>query len=295
MKFFDYKFLILLGLTLVVYFIYREVEYIRSKLEKMEKEMKERIEKIQYKEPVNKPLEIENKEPTLKQLELVEKQPEIKVPVSSLETKEPSPKPNQKVINLDMTGLNLNPNLINSNIGIKLNQINESETEDSDEEITSIQSDSSKHLAIYSNDNEQFDETQNSLLESVEANKKEIIFQYGNKMEIPQIKTNIDDLMNSISSEENKQSDKPVKIDSEKSEISVKSNVSQKSTKSNISQKSNKSDKTNKKFNETELNEKKLPEIKKIAESLNITLSKKVNGQVRLKNKNELIMEILAK
>ena len=42
MKFFDYKFLILLGLTLVVYFIYREVEYLRSKVDKLEIELKKK-------------------------------------------------------------------------------------------------------------------------------------------------------------------------------------------------------------------------------------------------------------
>ncbi len=38
-------FLILLGLTLVVYFIYREVEYLRSKVDKLEIELKKIMEK----------------------------------------------------------------------------------------------------------------------------------------------------------------------------------------------------------------------------------------------------------
>ena len=33
MKFFDYKFLLLLGLSIVIYFIYKEVENIKMKLE----------------------------------------------------------------------------------------------------------------------------------------------------------------------------------------------------------------------------------------------------------------------
>jgi len=36
MKFFDYKFLILLGLTLVVYFLYREVEVLKKKVKKLD-------------------------------------------------------------------------------------------------------------------------------------------------------------------------------------------------------------------------------------------------------------------
>jgi hypothetical protein len=43
---FDYKFLIILGLTLVVYFLYREVEYIRNKLNKLENNINAIPEKI---------------------------------------------------------------------------------------------------------------------------------------------------------------------------------------------------------------------------------------------------------
>mgnify|MGYP000433056084 CR=1 FL=1 len=46
MKFFDYKFLILLGLTLVVYFIYREVEFLRSKVNKIETELNQKKLKL---------------------------------------------------------------------------------------------------------------------------------------------------------------------------------------------------------------------------------------------------------
>ena len=45
MKFFDYKFLFLLGLTLSIYFIYREVEYLREKIDKLEKK-KEAVVKL---------------------------------------------------------------------------------------------------------------------------------------------------------------------------------------------------------------------------------------------------------
>lgn len=311
MKIFDYKFLILLGLTLVIYFIYREVEYIRSKLEKIERELKE-----------NKNIkQIENKETDKKNFNKNVKQIEMTGEVKTIENKEQiqSPKSNQKVINLGKTGLNLNPNLFNNNLGIKINesvnQINsvdyvndkdkDSDTEESDEETTTIETDSSKHLAIYSNDNELFESTQNSLLESVEANKKEIIFQYDNKMEIPQIKTNIDDLMDSISLEEPQDANKPIINENNQMDNLIASDLSSKSNKSTKSEKEkspsqkvlplNEINQNTKPFDEKILNEKKLPEIKKIAESLRISLSKKLNGQVRLKNKNELIMEILAK
>jgi hypothetical protein len=43
------------------------------------------------------------------------------------------------------------------------------------------------------------------------------------------------------------------------------------------------------------LNNMKLPEIKKLAEQHKITITKKINGQQKLKNKSELITEILNK
>ena len=46
MKIFDYKFLILLGLSLVVYFIYREVEYLRTKVDKLEKDFKSKSDNL---------------------------------------------------------------------------------------------------------------------------------------------------------------------------------------------------------------------------------------------------------
>ena len=59
MKIFDYKFIILLGLTLVVYFIYREVEYLRSKINKIEKD-------IHSNKLSQEPLKIVNVKPTEK-------------------------------------------------------------------------------------------------------------------------------------------------------------------------------------------------------------------------------------
>jgi hypothetical protein len=36
MKFFDYKFIILLGLTVAIYFIYREMNHLHSKVQELE-------------------------------------------------------------------------------------------------------------------------------------------------------------------------------------------------------------------------------------------------------------------
>ena len=48
-------------------------------------------------------------------------------------------------------------------------------------------------------------------------------------------------------------------------------------------------------LSEKALNLKKISELKKIAEKHNILLTKKINGQHKNKNKNELIKEILFK
>jgi hypothetical protein len=50
-----------------------------------------------------------------------------------------------------------------------------------------------------------------------------------------------------------------------------------------------------KELDEKTLNNMKLPEIKKIAEKNKITITKKVNGQQKPKNKNELVTEIINK
>ena len=320
MKFFDYKFLILLGLSLVVYFIYREVEFIRSKVDKIEKELKNKsdnsiTDKIDVNNiltdtqnltnTINKPiLSLPTNTHTHTYLQLPTpmhtpihtpilenmKNEEITTPsihhnslniVNDTNNVTKSP---LKIISVDMSPSKINEQT-NFNSGVKINtHINKSmlisDTDCSD-------SNSSKHLAIYSNDNEQYDETQNSLLESIESHKIELKFNYDDKVQIPNLHTNVDEIINLVTTpndSENKKNNLELelhKIDSEKEKIDSEKEKSEKE-KCDIFE-----------LDETKLEKKKLTEIKKIAESKNISLSKKINGNQRCKNKNELIKEIL--
>ena len=268
MRFFDYKFLILLGLTLVVYFIYREVEYLRSKVDKIEAELNLNQKKISLND--NSILEFKDHKPNTNintsEINNNASKPILQLPTNPnsntnsnsnsntntniiLEEKSPSMgKENNelvqvkkshsppKVICLDLVSqsnqspssnllgpigikfpINIRPESSNSKeAGIKINKIMNKITDilqeksedvdadddsDSDDEdtTTDLSTESSKHLAIYSNDNEQFDSTQNSLIESVEANKNNLHFNYN--MDIPNLKATMDDIINSLSSD----------------------------------------------------------------------------------------------
>lgn len=306
MKFFDYKFLILLGLTLVVYFIYREVEYLRSKVEKLESDIKKN-NGITFNDPNVQEEKLENKPNTNSQVnkkpvlalpkpptQVIEEKTEIEVVAVKAQERPTTPKSPPKVISLGLNitsiGTNESNEKSNENIekksnesGIKVNpfqiinditnQTDNSDTEEtSDNDESSDTSDSSNHVAIYSNDNDQLEETQNSLLESVEANKKEINFQYETK--IPNIDKTVDDIINSISTDNN---DQPV-LDEKPEENNKES-----------------SDDLKEDYDENKLNGMKLPDVKKIAENMKISLTKKINGQPKPKNKQELISEILKK
>jgi hypothetical protein len=121
----------------------------------------------------------------------------------------------------------------------------------------------SNHIAIYSNDNEQFDETQNSLLESIESAKRkkeqqtDIDCKQLGEQTMVNVETNIDDLIASLSA-------------------------------------SPRRDLTTSQYSETGLDKLKVNDLKKIAEKKNITFSKKIKGMQKNKTKKELIDEILA-
>lgn len=283
MKIFDYKFLILLGLSLVVYFIYREVEYLRGKVDKLEKELKGKspdlVDFTQPKAITNKPLLALPKPPGIETTQEITK-PEIVLNV--IQSEPGSSKPSPKVINVDMSPSKATePSGFES--GVKLTKMANKQKTQTDSESNS-ESSSSKHLAIYSNDNEQYDETQNSLLESIESNKLELNFDYAEKP-IPKIETNVNEIINMVTSENSapKSSNTHTESEVENSDgisiggISIGSNKKLSSSES-----------------DSGLEKKKLPELKKIAESKKISLTKKVNGQQKPKNKQELIKDILS-
>ena len=296
MKFFDYKFLILLGLTLVVYFIYREVEFLRSKVNKIETELNQK--KITNESVPVAPKMIESVTKPVLQL------PSIK---NNIQSKSP-----EKVINLDLVSQSLQvPKQLPLDKSFSHQELYTS-SEDNDEELytydeqddnttTEVESESSKHLAIYSNDNEQFDSAQNSLIDSVEANKL--------NMDNVNLKSTMNDIINDLSSESEKSNkSKQQEIDDiimekekQLSEMSSKSSeVSHKSDKNKSKEAELKEVESNNlkeaesnNLKETELNELKLADIKNMASKLGITLSRKINGQQKTKTKHELIQDIL--
>ena len=312
MKIFDYKFLILLGLSLVVYFIYREVEYLRGKVDKLEKELKNRADNslinkqttqnlLEQSDLNSQPKTLTNK-PVLALPKPPEQniQPEKEVDSGSIEFNlnvindkistvstlniiaekhtDDSIKTSPKMICVDMSPSKVTEQA-NFNSGVKLTRMANKKKTNSDSETCSETS-SSKHLAIYSNDNEQYDETQNSLLESIESNKLELDFNYDDKVQIPNIDTNVNEIINMVTSQ----------VDSENQLEKITEN---KSESDGISFGSDKQTSSSEKMTELELEKKKLPELKKIAELNKISLTKKINGQQKPKNKQELIKDIL--
>jgi hypothetical protein len=302
MKIFDYKFLILLGLSLVVYFIYREVEYLRVKVDKLEKDFKNKSDNLLTNknniqttpEPINTSNELKplTNKPILslpKPLENIKQQETVFVPDTryNLNIINNAPenilgKTSPKIINVDISQTKVNEQK-NFESGVKLTTIVNKQKVKTDSESSS-KSSSSKHLAIYSNDNEQYDETQNSLLESIESNKMELNFDYNNKIQMENIESNVNELINMVTSQDESEKSKSDTIEQNKSE-SIEE----------ISLNNDKQTTSSDKLNEEELEKKKLPEIKKIAELHKISLTKKVNGQQKIKNKQELINEIMGK
>ncbi len=166
MKFFDYKFIILLALTLIIYFIYREVDSLNERLTKLENNMKkEETGQISHEVPIEAPVLNHTINPEIKFAE------SLPVYNSNIILSKDSFAP--KNISIDL--LPTNNNTLYSVVSSDSESDSESEYED---ETTYSTSHTSKHLAIYSNDNEQTEDTHHSLLESIKLNNKQESFDF---------------------------------------------------------------------------------------------------------------------
>lgn len=259
MEFFDYKFLILLGLSLVVYFIYREVDRLHSKMEMLEREIKVNRgilnNQIKDDKPPDTTTYVENCPIEIKMLEQNFNQGN-----SPVHNQGNSPVSPPKIISIDiLPSDNIEyQQYSHTQIPIDIyNRLNQALCV-SDSIESPCESMGSKHLAIYSNDNDQYDETQNSLLESIESHKNNQLFTHNDDLSIGKTNTDVNDIINMVTS-----------VGSD--------------------------EKSNSTISEARLEKKKLSELKKIAESKNISLNKKIGGQQKSKNKQELIKEILNK
>ena len=213
MKIFDYKFIILLGLTLVVYFIYKEVEHLHNSINKLEKDInllslqqlrqQPLYQSQQQKPPSPSPPQQQkllSPSPPQQQKLLSPSPPQqqkLLSPSPSQQTLSPSPSQQtlspsqqslspQKIINIDLLPSKLfKDQIIACNKQSFPNMLNNENENDND---NNIDTDSSIHLAIYSNDNdnEQYDEEHNSLLDNESCDHK---FNYNEESIILNINT----------------------------------------------------------------------------------------------------------
>jgi hypothetical protein len=296
MKFFDYKFIILLGLTIVVYFIYREIEYLRIKINRIEKDI------INIHDSTNKShilAQLPNKIARVK--------PIITEPCTTLQCNEPDisieeaeytapdkltctvKQCNESVEHIidDLSKIKLNiisdlyPIINTCNYTQKINNLIIIDEDNSEHCDYSTNIDSPCHLAIYSNENDSCENTQdekqidntNTLLESISGDTNTLL---------ESIPNNTNTLLESIPGDTNTLLESiPGNTNTLLESIPGNTNTLLESIPGN----------TNTLLEN--LDKHKLYEIKKIAEDNKIHINKKINGVYKPKTKNELIMEII--
>jgi hypothetical protein len=270
MKLFDFKFLILLGLTLVVYFMYKEIDIQRERIQRLEELYKKLVDKDDH------VCDLENEDDVLS---LPPPPPQKNVEIKSTQ--------DNNNLKLDLPRKMLEVvNKPSSNVKV----ISESTEEESDSTTTSTTSSmksntdkksevlvENKHLEIYSNDNENLEET--SISDSL---------------------INKDNLNKSVKSESVEEDIKKLSVKSESVEDDAK--------KSSVKSESLEDVLNNLELNtlDLEINTKKSPktdtvtlsklklgELQDLAKKENINLDKKVNGVNKKKTKQELIDEII--
>jgi hypothetical protein len=309
MKLFDFKFIILLGLALVIYFIYKELEFQRERLTYCE----EKIKEIVY----NKLNAIKDEvvgnltfnDTNLKTVSIDKKHVYVKDNDSLNENNDLIDKDNEKLIEdnekliEDNNIINEDKNIINEdkNLSILLPEktlrenrikstsdtsVNESSSLiNTESSYTSSPSDSiilnseSKHLEIYSNDNDNNVETtiSDSLIVS--------------KLAQTDVKIN-QDLENMLNS--NFLTKNSIKLLENK--IDINSSQELENTINALKNELNNTDSDQKtvtsKNGSNLLSKMKLPELQSLAKKENLSLEKNINGHQKKKTKHELIEEL---
>ena len=268
MKFFDYKILLLLGLTIVIYFIYREIENIRNRITTLENEIKNK--------PTLENNNLENNttnQPNQPNTIILDVKQDIDLTIPT------------KVINMDM--YSTTTHLIDTNFKHSI--------------TSSKHSTSSKHLAIYSNDNDPYELTQNSLLESLKFDYNNASSEnFNNISNFDILIPNIDHQLIDTTSENNlidtTLENNLVETTSEDqpNETNTNNNLVETTSEDQPNETNNNLVEINK-YTKEYLNKLKLPELKKIAELKKITITHKIGKQQKPKNKQELINDILLK
>ena len=267
MQLFDFKFLVLLGLTLVVYFMYKEIDFQRERLLKCETQLKTLLEKnplINDKEeilslplppPPSKPLEDQN---------------------VSLKLSLPS-----KMVHSEPT-----KNPLSSTVESESDTDTISKSSESDKKLIQTKN-NSKHLEIYSNDNENLTNTSisDTLIKNPLTNSKLDVETTESKSVSDTHLSNeeLDEVLKDLKKELNITNEKPVEENNEEKTLEE----------TNEEKPLEEKPLEELKYLENNLNKLKFNEIQDIAKTEEISLRKKENGKNKQKNKQELIEEII--
>jgi hypothetical protein len=295
MLFFDYKIIILFGLVVIIYFIYKEIELLRNRIDKLENNKLITYHPKKYLKQNN-------------ELQITQDEKIISESLNNTTTSDTSKSMILAESSVNLTYLNNNdmheiidkkviiePETINVNhlyqdvlyISQMMNMPNITAVFDNiDSDDDHIESSASKHLAIYSNDNEQVNESQCSLIESI-------------KNSTCSPKVNLSPKTKKITEIElHEQNQTFIELSKPQVDLYISSDFPKEQNKSNNeSEVENifKASHLDEKMDITKLNNMKLVEIKKIAENNKILLTKKIEGVYKPKNKSELINDILEK
>ena len=309
MKLFDFKFLILLGLALVIYFIYKELEYHRERLTYCEEKIKEIID--------NK-LNIINNE-VIKEISLDENNSISYISSDKniqIHVKDTPSCVENKNLSISLPIKTLVEQQVKASIEIDETYTSSSNTEDSylsspSENINlkisnnsdSIKESESKHLEIYSNDNDNNIET--SISDSLMISKN--IQNVNNHSETSNSQQSKSSSTKSVKSTREKESlvnnflikslpktlenviddNKLLEINSSQELENVIDALKNELDNTDSEQKTATS-----KNGSNILSKMKLPELQALAKKENLCLDKKVNGHQKKKTKQELIEEL---
>jgi hypothetical protein len=276
MKILDFKFIILLALAIVIYFLYKEIESQRDRLIDCETHIKQLLEKT--------PLTLTNKEQTsqTQQTPQTSQTPQTLVPQTS-QTPQNRPLTPQ---NTPQTPSTLNKKEQNNNVHLEIysndNDVN-LETTVSDTLINKNNIDTSEcsHTSSQCSDSE--------CSESETSNKSESETSKKSSKSVPSKKSS-----KSVQSETSKKSSKSVPSKKSSKSVQSKNSVNELDDvlndlkiELNFKEKNTSDGATFLKM--------KLLELQNLAVKENISLEKNINGLVKKKTKHELVEELLEK
>jgi hypothetical protein len=312
MKIFDYKFLILLGLTLVVYFLYRELENVKKKV----KELKEisninSSNQLKYNNKLNENMEDEfqiplpqkpnendnmNESNNLNEDNLLIENNlsnENKLLIdSNNNSHENLEKNNKKIINIEINNkeeLNLENNESNDSeqIDIYSNDIESNNNEKKKHKMVGNEGiDDRLNLDNYSNDNS---ETSEDLFSPT----KELSVNYDSSEEHLDVKN--ENKENESNEHESNESESNENESNEHESNENESNENESNEKKNNLDNMDFDNKNDIENNIKTLVKNKLPELQDLAQQNNISTKKNIDGKMKNKTKLELATEISQK